>query len=145
MASVDLTKFLDQHMRQGGRYIAARVQAAMALLERLRDAPDLSLAAHKKPNSSGLDSHEKYGDRVHERLQLEAINKNHGRRSSNVGGWGQDLLDLVGASGFEQATDAARGRILDAAQESLGAILRNILDQEPLEARPKGRSAEAVL
>src|ERR1700683_230084 len=102
---IDLTKFLDQHMRQSGRYIPARVQAAMALLEKLRDKHELDLDSHKKRNSSGIDSHEKYGDRVHERLALEAINKNHGRRSSNVGGWGQELLDLVKKAGFENADD----------------------------------------
>jgi len=145
MASIDLANFLDQHMRQSGRFIPARVQAAMALLEKLRDKRELDLNAHKKRNSSGIDSHEKYGARVHERLALEAINKTHGRRSSNVGGWGQDLLDILKTAGFENADDAAKGVMIDAAQAPLAAILRNILDQEPLEARPKGRSAETVI
>jgi hypothetical protein len=143
--AIDLTNFIKSRMCQGGRHIAARVQAAMALIERLREFPTTTLSDHKKPNSAGLDSHEKYGDRVHERLQLEAINKNHGRRSSNVGGWGQELLDLFADAGFNAADEAARREIIDTAQATLGTILRNILDQEPLEARPKGRSAEAVI
>lgn len=142
---IDLTNFIRGHMCQGGRHIAARIQAAMALLERLRDHPTTDLSDHKKPNSAGLDSHEKFGDRVHERLELQAINKNHGRRSSNVGGWGQELLDLCANAGFNTAEEGARGAMIDTAQSTLGAILRDILDQEPLEARPKGRSAEAVI
>jgi len=132
-------------MCQGGRYVPGRIQAAIALLERLRDFPTTNLTDHKKPNSSGLDSHETYGDRAHERLGLERINKNHGRRSSNVGGWGQGLLDLFGDAGFNNVKEDVRGTMIDVAQSSLGTILRNILDQEPLEARPKGRSAEAVI
>lgn len=145
MASVDLDNFLKKHMCQGDRYIAARVQAAMALTERLREKSVLRLDAHKKSNSAGLDSHEKYGDRVHERLNLEPINKNHGRRSSNVGGWGQELLDRFKDAGFENLSPDAQAKIIDATQERFAAILRAILEQEPLEARAKGRSAESVI
>lgn len=145
MSPVKIDDFLKGHMCQGGRYIAARLQAAMALLERLRETPALRLEAHKKPNSSGLDSHEKFGDRVHERLGLERINKNHGRRSSNVGGWGQELLDRLKDAGFDAAGPDDQAKMIDATQERFGTILRNILEQEPLEARTKGRSAEAVI
>jgi hypothetical protein len=145
MNPIKLESFLKQHMQQGGRFIAARLQAAMALLERLREAPALTLDAHKKPNSSGLDSHEKYGDRVHERLSLEPINKNHGRRSSNVGGWGQELLDRLKDAGFESAGPQGKAALIESIQNDFGEILRGILEQEPLEARTKGRSAEAVI
>ena len=145
MPPIELESFLTQHMQQGGRFIAARLQAAMALLERVRETPTLRLDAHKKPNSSGLDSHEKYGDRVHERLGLEAINKNHGRRSSNVGGWGQELLDRIRDAGFESASESDRTVLIESVQNKFGEILRSILEQEPLEARTKGRSAESVI
>lgn len=117
----------------------------MALLEKLRDQPSLQLSDHKKSGSSGLESHEKYGDRVHTRLQLERINKNHGRRSSSIGDWGQELLDLVAELNFATMKQAAQGELIDAAQATLASILRSILEQEPLEARIKGRSAEAVI
>ena len=145
MTPIKLENFLKEHMQQGGRYIAARLQAAMALLERLREKPVLRLDAHKKANSAGLDSHEKYGDRVHQRLGLEAINRNHGRRSSNVGGWGQELLDRLKDAGFESASSDDQAKLLTTMQDSFGAILRGILEEEPLEARTKGRSAEAVI
>jgi hypothetical protein len=145
MTAPQLTDFLESHMRQGGRYVAARLQAAMALLERLREKPILQLNAHKKSNSAGLDSHETYGNRVHERLGLEPINKNHGRRSSNVGGWGQELLDRLKDAGFADAPSDEQAAIIEATQNSFGTILRSILEQEPLEARSKGRSAEAVI
>lgn len=145
MASIQLDDFIDKHLCQGSGHVPARVQAAMALLERVRDFPTLQLDTHKKRNSNGLLSHEKFGDRVHERLGLEPINKNHGRRSSDIGGWGQELLNLIRSGGFEAASADDRAKMIDDAQNTLGAILRTILDQEPLEARPKGRSAEAVL
>lgn len=145
MSQVNLATFLKQHMKQSGRFVPARLQASMALLERLRETPTLRLEAHKKPNSSGLDSHETFGDRVHERLDLKPINKNHGRRSSNVGGWGQDLLDRVRDAGFEKETPDKRAKMIDSTQDDFAAILRAVLDEDPLEARIKGRSAEAVI
>ena len=145
MKPINLENFLKVQMRKGNHYIPGRLQAAMALLEKLREKPELSLGAHKKNNSSGLDSHETYGDRVHERLQLEPININHGRRSSDVGGWGQELLDRLKEAGFETATPAERATIITSTQDKFGGILRGILEQEPLEARLKGRSAETVI
>lgn len=143
--AIHLESFVKEHMRQGDRYVAARLQAALALLERLRGSPALRLDAHKKSNSAGLESHETFGNRAHERLQLEIINKNHGRRSSNVGGWGQDLLDRMKAAGFEKLSSAARTAMIDEAQAVFAALIHGILEQEPLEARLKGRSAEAVI
>ncbi|MDB5295028.1 MAG: hypothetical protein JWO31_1011, partial [Phycisphaerales bacterium] len=52
---------------------------------------------------------------------------------------------ILGAAGFESGDGAANGRLLDDAQGTLGSILRSILNEEPLEARPKGRTAEAVV
>lgn len=145
MMTVNLDDFVTRHMRQGDRFVAARLQAALALLERLREEPDLRLQAHKKPNSAGLDSHETYGNRAHAALGLETINKNHGRRSSNVGGWGQELLDRMSDAGFASLSPAAKGAMIDATQTHFATLIRGILDQDPLEARLKGRSAEFVI
>lgn len=70
--------FIELRMKKSGRLIPARLQAALALLEKLRDSPSLDLDDHKRRNSSGLNSHETYGNRAHERHQLTALNKNHG-------------------------------------------------------------------
>ena len=47
--------------------------------------------------------------------------------------------------GFELLSDAGRLQAIDAAQSTFAAVLQNILEQEPLQARLKGRSAEAVI
>jgi hypothetical protein len=139
-------EFLGKHMRRGGRYVPARLQAALALLEKLRDLPSLRFGDHlAAKGSSGLKSHETFGQRVHSRLGLEVINKTHGRRSSNLSEWGQELLDRLGERGFGEADAEARSALIDAAQAELAVPLRAIIDQEPLEARPKGRSIEAVV
>lgn len=145
MTPLKLEDFLRKQMRQSGRFIAARLQAALALLERLRERPVLRLDAHKKANSSGLDSHEKYGACAHQRLQLEALNKNHGRRSSNIGGWGQELLDRLKDAGFESASLSEKTQCINSVQDQFAAILRGILEQEPLNVQIKGRSAETVI
>lgn len=117
----------------------------MALLERLRDFPSLTLSDHSAQGGASVISHETFGKRVHERLNLQPINKNHGRRSSNLPAWGQELLDEIAAAGFGKAGNAQRDHIISHAQNVLAKPLRDIMEQEPLEARIKARSAEAVI
>jgi len=140
-----LQAFLNTHAIEGGHPVPARLQAALALLERLRDFPSVTLSDHTKSGSSGIISHESYGDKALERLRLQPINKNHGRRSSNLPGWGQKLLDIVSQTGFATANSKTRQEIISEAQEVFAAPLRTILEQDPLEARLRGRTAEAVL
>jgi hypothetical protein len=133
-------------MRKHGRVVPARLQAALALLEKLRTHPSLNLTDHlASKGSSGLESHETYGNSAHQRLKLEAINKNHGRRSSSLQDWGQELLDILKDAGFAEAKSGASSQILDRAQIAIAEHLRGILEQSPLEVRVRGRSAEAII
>ena len=132
--------------KQGGRPVPARLQAALALLERLRDFPALLLAEHlSDPGSSGLKSHETYGDKALNRLNLQPINKNHGRRSCNLRDWGQHLLDVIKKLGFIDADAASRTRLIDEWQAVLAVSLRAIIEQDPLEAHLRERTAESVI
>jgi hypothetical protein len=143
--SLQLDTFLNTHTKKAGTVVPARLQAGLVLLERLRDFPSMLLSDHRAQGSSGAKSHETYGDRAHERLKLQPINKNHGRRSSNLPEWGQSLLDAIAAAGFANASPDEREAIITKAQFELSKPLRAIIDQEPLEARIKGRSAEAII
>lgn len=138
-----IDEFIAAQMKQKGKFSPARLQAALALLEKLRTDPSLNLADHKTPNSSGLTSHEKWGNLAHTRFNLTPVNKNHGRRSNDIGGWGPILLAHLRASGFDDPKN--RSAILDSAQEAIAAAIRQILETSPLEGRVKGRSAEAVI
>jgi len=140
-----LATFLEAHFKKAGKVVPARFQAGLALLERLRDCPSLMLSDHMTQGSAGAKSHETYGKRAHERLSLQPINKNHGRRSSNLPEWGQRLLDAIAATGFANADSGERERIILQAQVELAKPLRDIIEQEPLEARIKGRSAETII
>ena len=101
--------FLETHAMEGKRFVPARLQAALALLERLRDFPTLDLKEHlSQSGSAGIKSHETFGEKAHDRLNLQAVNKTHGRRSSNLPGWGQELLDIVAKLGFANADPKAR-------------------------------------
>ncbi|HEX8341548.1 MAG TPA: DUF4928 family protein [Tepidisphaeraceae bacterium] len=133
-------------MREGGRPVLARLESALRLLEKLRELPVLDLGAHLIGRESNrLRAHEAWGSKVHERLGVEAVSNNYGRRSSSLQDWGQQLLDLLRVEGFELLSDAGRLQAIDAAQSTFAAVLQNILEQEPLQARLKGRSAEAVI
>jgi hypothetical protein len=140
-----LETFLTSHTKKAGKVVPARLQAGLVLLERLRDFPSLTLSDHRAQGSAGAISHETYGNRVHERMNLQPINKNHGRRSSNLPEWGQYLLDAIASAGFADASPKEREAIISKAQAELAKPLRAIIEQEPLEARIKGRSAEAII
>lgn len=132
--------------KQGGRYIPARLQAGLSILERLREHPSLSLVSHLVARDrSSIHSQEVFGNRVHKRLKIDPISKNHGKRSSCLPEWGQDLLDEIAAAGFAEASPEERDHIISDAQAVLAKPLRDLIEQEPLEARIKGRSAEAVV
>ncbi|MGW8257315.1 MAG: hypothetical protein ACWGMZ_07525, partial [Thermoguttaceae bacterium] len=74
--------FVEKNMMKHNRLVPARLQTALALLERLRKYPMLNLDVHlASKGSSGLEGHETYGNLAHNRLKLEPLNKNHGRRS----------------------------------------------------------------
>lgn len=142
----DWPDFITLHMRKAKRLVPARLQSALALLEKLRDHPSLKLEDHLAARgSSGLQSHETFGDRAHQRFELEPVNRNHGRRSSNLQDWGKSLLDILGGAGFSDLAPGPRGKLIEDAQRAIVGALRGILDQEPLEARVKGRSAEAAI
>ena len=141
-----LDEFITKFMRDGKRHVPGRLQAAIALIERLRDVPSAHIDDHlTKKGKAALLGHETFGDRAHDRLQLKAINKNHGRRSSNIQEWGQELLNEFDGSGFSSLDHKAREKLIDQGQATLATHLRAILEEEPLTVRLKGRSAEAVI
>lgn len=123
----------------------ARLQAALALLERLREYPSLKLSDHQLPGNNGVTSHETFGASAHKRFELDPINKNHGRRSCNLAQWGQPLLDVMKSADFVDASPEQREKLITQAQGMLIGPLRDIIEQDPLEARIKGRSAEAIV
>ena len=140
------TAFLQKHLKKGERFVPARLQAALALLERLRDFPLLALNEHlSQAGSSGLKAHETYGEKALERVHLQPINKNHGRRSSNLPGWGQELLNAVAAMGFADANPEVRSQIITEAQKAIAIPLRTIIEETPLEVTLRARTAEAVV
>jgi hypothetical protein len=144
---LNIDAFAEKNMMgKGKRLVPARMQTALALLERLRKYPTLNLDDHlASKGSSGLEGHETYGKLAHERLKLEPLNKNHGRRSSSLQDWGQELLNILKANGFAKALPDAQSNLIDTVQRAFAVHLRNILEQDPLTVRIRGRSAEAVI
>jgi hypothetical protein len=145
---MEIDTFISKHMGKGKKpTVPARLQTALALLERVRAYPCLRLDDHLAARgSSGLESHETWGEKAHSRWQItEAINKNHGRRSSSLGDWGQLLLNQLKRDGFQRATEQERAALIDRAQRPFAAILRRILEQDPIRVRLKGRTPVAVI
>lgn len=131
-------------MRRGA-FVPVRAQAVLALLERLKHDPSLSLPDHLVKAGSAIVGHETLGKAAHERLKLEPINKNHGRRSSNIHDWGPPLLAMLEATNFETASQSKRNSVISDLQDQIASPLRALLADEPISVRTRGRSAESVI
>jgi len=125
----ELRSVLRKHMKKSHRFVPARLQAALALTERLRDWPSLDVGDHLyERGSSRLQSHVTYGDRAHRRLALSPILPNHGQVSSKLPEWGQVLLDAIAKTGFSNVAPKVRSQIIDEAQAAIAAPLRGIIE-----------------
>ncbi|MGH7139848.1 MAG: DUF4928 family protein [Pirellulales bacterium] len=141
-----LDDLIEMRMKKAGRLVPARLQSALALLERLREHPSLQLGDHRAgEGSSGLKSHEGFGKSALNRFGLKTVVKVFGRRSSNLQEWGQSLLDILKASGFAELSADDRSALIDSAQASVAARLRSFHEEEPLLVSIHGGSAEHVI
>ncbi len=133
-------------MNDGERVVPARLQAAMALLEKLRTDPALDLAEHMSgEGSTGLKSHETFGKAACDRFNIEPPNKTHGRRSSEIRRWGPSILDALHAAGFENADAGKRESMLDAAQSVVADRLRSYTESEPIAVRCRNKSVASIV
>lgn len=141
MSKPNLEQFCEQYMTKGGRLVAGRLQAALALLERLRTHTSTRLDDHTTKGRASVISHETLAAQAMKRHALAAVNKNSGRRSSNLPDWGQPLLDLCRSLGFPK--DPANS--IDLLQREIASHLRKIFDEGAIEVQVHNRSAEAVI
>ncbi|MCC5786734.1 MAG: DUF4928 family protein [Phycisphaerales bacterium] len=133
-------------MSDGERIVPARLQAALALLEKLRRDPVLELTEHMSgEGSSGLKSHETFGKAACDRFNIDPPNKTHGRRSSEIRSWGPRILDALRSTGFEAAAPPQRESMLDAAQTVVADHLRRYAESGPIAVRCRNRSVTAVV
>ncbi len=145
MANECLKKLFEGPLSKSGRPVAARLQAAIALLERLREHPELDLASHLSSAGQSLIGHETYGDNAAKRLMLPVINKNHGRRSSSIHEWAQPLLDCLQSNGAAELQELDRLALLDRFQRHLGKELVRLHETSPLIAYAQARTASAMI
>lgn len=141
----ELRPLLYKFMRRSRRFVPARLQAALALTERLRDVPSLAVGGHLYGSARpSLQLHVAYGERVHQRLKISPVLRDHGRFSSKMPEWGQVLLNAVAKTGFSDFAPELRNRIIDEAQAEIAFPLRRLIER-PLRVHLNGLSAEAVI
>lgn len=141
MSKSKAKSFCDEYMTKGGRLVAGRLQAALALLERLRTHSSTRLEDHTTTGRASVISHESFAAQAMKRHALVPLNRNSGRRSSNLPDWGQPLLDLCRSLGFPKNT----ANSIDLIQNEIASHLRQILDEGAIEVQVHNRSAEAVI
>lgn len=143
---MNLDSFVSEYMTKNGKLVPARLQAALALLERVRTNPSFQLADHLAARgSSGLKGHETFGAQAHDRWGLIPLNRNHGRRSSNLAEWGDTLLSHVRNTVESNPSQLAIPTAIDDAQLRFVTCLREIIEQDPIIVRVRGRSADFVI
>lgn len=145
MLKSKLDNLIELHGRKSGICVPARLQSMLALLESLREQPSLSLADHISGAGQSLKSHEPLAARALRRLGLTSLNKNSGRRSSNLHAWANPLLEIIASSGFSKAKEQQRIELLDQAQQLIGAHLRLLIEEGPLRIKTQGKTAEAII
>lgn len=143
---MDWNSFIDEHLSKGALPVPARLQTALALLESLRENSSLMLADHlASAGSAGLIGHETLGKRAHERWNLQPLSRTHGRRSSHLPQWGQLLLDVLLADGFDPKNPAHTTALLDGAQKCIADRLRSLSESDPILVHVRNRSVPSII
>lgn len=145
MLKSKLDNLVDLHGRKAGVCVPARLQSMLALLESLRERPSLDLAEHLSGAGQSLKGHETLASSALKKLGLASLNKNSGRRSSNLHAWAPPLLEIIASSGFPKATDEQNNELLDQAQQLIGSHLRLLIEEGPLSIKTQGKTAEAII
>jgi hypothetical protein len=145
MLKAKLDKLVDDHGSKGGVCVPARLQSMLALIESLRGNSSLLLAEHLSGAGQSLKGHETAASSALKRLNLASLNKNSGRRSSNLHAWANPLLTIIAEAGFEKASEDQKIAMIDAAQDLIGAHLRQLIEEGPLRIKVQGKTAEAII
>ncbi len=143
--SAKLETLVAAYGRSGESFVPARLQSMLALLESLRVRPSLTLTDHLSSAGQSLKSHEPLAGKAMKRLNLTSLNKNSGRRSSNLHAWAGPLLGIMEAEGFPGSTEETRIQLIDKAQAVVGSYLRSMFEEGPLRIKVIGKTAEAVI
>ncbi|MEO8613531.1 MAG: DUF4928 family protein [Luteolibacter sp.] len=142
MLKSKLDRLIDTHGRKAGVCVPARLQSMLALLGSLRELPSLNLADHLSGAGQSLKGHETLAASALKRLGLTSLNKNSGRRSSNLHAWANPLLEILASSGYQEAP---RTELLDQAQQLIGTHLRLLIEEGPIRIKTQGKTAEAII
>src|SRR5438132_13505291 len=127
--------WLNVHARKGGTDVPARLVTVMALLERLRERPLLSVADHCASSGQQLQDHNRYVASSLARFDVESPVSAFGRRASNLLSWLEPLLKSLEAHGFVSMTPAEREEFLSMIGKVAAERLQVINQAKPLIAR----------
>ena len=136
--------FMSQ-MKLKGTFVAGRLQAALVLIERVRESRKLDFESHRDAGSNGLLRHEYYAKLALDRFKITGVNRNSGRRSNHSGAWGPPLLALLAQHGFSSMSIEKQDQMLDAVEERFAVHVREISETAPIEVRLDGQTAESVI
>jgi hypothetical protein len=141
----DLEAWLFAHMRQGQRFIPARLLTLLGLLERLRETPVLSAAEHCTASGAQLVGHDAAVQSALDRFSLQSPVEARGRRANNLNAWANPFFKWLDEHGFRRLSSAGRQQFITDAQTVIARQLEAINSDKPLVARYHLGAAVAVL
>jgi hypothetical protein len=143
----NFSEWLDSHVKKktAGPDVAARIVVVLAMLERLRELPDLSVDVHLSKNYQQLNEHNKYVKQALDRHSLISPLTEHGRRASNVAAWSTPLFDWLRNAGFDRLSTSKQHTLLDILAGVAAERTRLINEAEPLVIKFNKGSARAIV
>lgn len=127
--------WLDEHMKMGRTDMPGRIVVVMALLERLREVPNLVNADHVATSGMQLQDHNKFVACALKRFGIDSPLREFGRRSSNLGGWIGPLFVWLESCGFPSMNPSQREALLNMVEAVAAERLQIINEGKPLIAR----------
>ncbi|MBN2581335.1 MAG: DUF4928 family protein [Pirellulales bacterium] len=137
--------WLDKHMMLGDSDQPGRLVVLMALLERLREKPNLDESLHLTKSKMQLQDHNKYVAQSLDRFNIGSPLKEFGRRASNVGGWIGPLFDWLKPIDFSAMPQIEREQLLENIGLIAAARIKVVSEGKPLIARYNKGTAVAVI
>ena len=141
----EFTEWLDAKMKKGGRDVAARLVTLLALLERLKGSPVLSIDEHRAASGQQLVDHNHFVDQALARFGVQSPVQEKGRRSNNLQDWANPLFMWLADAGFKEGSVAENDELLYSAQAVVARRLTLINEDKPLIARYSMGNAVAVI
>ena len=138
-------RFLESDISENDKPLKSRLLTLIVVMEKLRASPTLDLGELVGGVSQGVKSHETFGKRAVERLDLRGDFANFGRRSNELDRWGPNLMAVLRGYGVSPGAGETWRAFIEGFDDRLRNAWQMIYRHEPLRPNFGLGTAIAVL